>query len=386
MNDLTRESVKAIVVAAVLSASSASAAERTREVETIPTAHDAAADDEASSIVLTRLELDELDKRLAERGHDLRVAENVLLYQRQTGGWPKNYDRRQKLTEAQRVGLLKDKSKNDSMIDNGATHTEIRLLADAFQKTRDERFQEAAWRGVRYLLDGQYDNGGWPQQFPGSRGYARYITFNDNAMIGVMSLLRDIAQDDARFSFVPEDGRNQCRRAVERGLQCILKCQIRVDAELTVWCAQHDQVTFEPRKARSYELASLSGAESVGVVRFLMQIEDPSDEVIRAIEGAAAWFERSRLKGIKLVRVEDAGKPKGYDRVVVSDPTAPPMWARFYNVQTNQPIFCSRDGIPRRTLAEISYERRNGYSWLGYYAQGLLGKDLPAWKRRLGRD
>jgi PelA/Pel-15E family pectate lyase len=159
-----------------------------------------------------------------------------------------------------------------------------------------------------------------------------------------------------------------------------------VDGKPTAWCAQHDHETLEPQKARSYELASLSGGESVGIVRFLMQIENPSDEVIRAIEAAVAWFEKSKLEGIKVVRVKDPTKPRGYDKIVVEDPTAPPMWARFYDIQTNQPIFCSRDGIPRRTLAEISYERRNGYSWLGYYAQALLQKDLPAWKSRLGRD
>jgi PelA/Pel-15E family pectate lyase len=329
---------------------------------------------------------EEPDRQVRNRGDDIRIAENVLLYQRKTGGWPKNYDRKQELNEQQRIRVLNDKSKGDSTIDNGATHIEIRLLARAFQKTRDDQFRDAALRGICYLLDGQYGNGGWPQRFPGPSGYAQYITFNDNAMIGVISLLRDIAQEKEAFSFVPEDVCDRCQQAVETGIRCILKCQIRVDGRLTVWCAQHDQVTFEPRKARSYELPSLSGSESVGIVRFLMQIEDPSDEVIHAIEGAVAWFERSKLEGIKVVRVKDAAKPKGYDQVVLEDPTAPPLWARFYDIQTNHPIFCSRDGVPRQTLAEISYERRNGYSWLGYYAQGLLKKDLPAWKRRLGRD
>ena len=69
-----------------------------------------------------------------------------------------------------------------------------------------------------------------------------------------------------------------------------------------------------------------------------------------------------------------------------ADPQAPPLWARFYNIQTNTPIFCSRDGIPRKTLAEISHERRNGYSWLGSFARDLFAKDLPAWKKRLERN
>lgn len=326
------------------------------------------------------------DKAKALSAKDRLVAENVLLYQRQTGGWPKNYDRKEKLTAARRAGILKGRSKRDSTIDNGATHREIRLLADAYRRTSDERFAKAALRGIRYLLAGQYENGGWPQRFPDPRGYARHITFNDGAMIGVMDVLSSVARGEAEFSFVPGDVRDRCREAVQRGRTCILKCQIRAGGKLTAWCAQHDEATYEPRKARSYELASLSGSESVGIVRFLMQIDKPSDEVIRSIEAAAAWFERSKLTGIKVVRVKDATKPKGSDRVVVKDSAAPPMWARFYDIETNRPIFCSRDGIPRRTLAEISHERRNGYSWLGHYARDLLRRDLPAWRRRLGRD
>jgi len=306
----------------------------------------------------------------------------VLLYQRQSGGWPKNYDRKQKLTNAQRQRVMKERSRNDATVDNGATHTEIRLLAEAYAQTEDYRFKEAALRGVRYLLDDQYENGGWPQSFPGAKGYHRYITFNDNAMVGIMNLLKDVADSKVEYPFVPGHVRQECAQAVHRGLECILKCQIVVAGKPTAWCAQHDHVTLKPRLARSYELASLSGLESVGIVRFLMRIENPDDEVIRAIEGAAAWFERSKLKGIKLVRKEDTSTPKGFDYVVVKDLEAPPMWARFYDIKTNQPIFCSCDGVPRRTLAEISYERRTGYSWLGPYAQGLLTKDLPEWRRR----
>jgi PelA/Pel-15E family pectate lyase len=321
------------------------------------------------------------------RPSDLEVAETILLYQRATGGWPKNYDRRQPLTVDQRNKILQDKTRrDDSTIDNGATHTEIRLLAKAYNATGDERFQQAFLRGVAYLLAAQYENGGWPQKYPQPTGYAKHITFNDNAMIGVLRVLRDVAHDHETYSFVPKSLRDRCDTAVNSGIACILKCQISLNGQLTVWCAQHDEVTYEPRKARSYELPSLSGSESVGIVRFLMEIDDPSDEVVQAINAAITWFQRSQLTNIKVVRIDDETKPKGRDRVVVSDPQAPPMWARFYDLQTNEPFFCSRDGIPRKSLAEISHERRNGYSWLGYYAQDLLAQDYPAWEKRIGRE
>ena len=93
--------------------------------------------------------------------------------------------------------------------------------------------------------------------------------------------------------------------------------------------------------------------------------------------------EQSKLMGLKQVRIEDPSQPTGFDKVVIKDPNASPMWARFYDMETGQPIFCSRDGIPRQTLVEISHERRNGYSWLGLYARQLLDRDFPAWLSRM---
>jgi PelA/Pel-15E family pectate lyase len=113
-----------------------------------------------------------------------------------------------------------------------------------------------------------------------------------------------------------------------------------------------------------------------------MEIEEPSPTVIEAIEGAIAWFEAVKLTGIRVVKREDPAAPGGHDKVVIDDPSAPPLWARFYEIGTNQPIFASRDGVPRRTLAEISHERRNGYSWLGDRPARLLSRDVPAWRKR----
>lgn len=312
------------------------------------------------------------------------TAENVLLYQRNNGGWPKNYDARQKIDHETKRQLLNDKDKTDTCFDNGATHKEIRILAKAFQTTNDKRYSDAAMKGIEFTLSAQYENGGWPQFYPDASGYKTHITFNDNAMIGVMNLLSDITAGKPEFQFVDEKTKTATEKAVEKGLKCILDCQVEVNGKKTVWCAQHDEKTLVPAKARSYELISLSGSESVGIVRFLMGINKPSLEIIDAIQGAVTWFNDAQLNGMKLVQKKDKNTEKGYDLVVEQDSNAPPLWARFYEIGTNKPIFCSRDGIPKATLAEISYERRNGYSWLGPYADKLLTKECPAWKERNG--
>jgi PelA/Pel-15E family pectate lyase len=149
------------------------------------------------------------------------------------------------------------------------------------------------------------------------------------------------------------------------------------------WCAQHDEVTLEPAQARSYELPSISGSEGVGIVRFLMTIENPSPEVREAIESAVAWFEAVKISGIRVMETAD-------DVVVVEDPAAPPIWARFYELETNLPIFSSRCEVPecdddpyfmvRYSLAEIDVERRTGYAWYGDWPHRLLTADYPAWQ------
>jgi len=315
-----------------------------------------------------------------------RIAETVMLMQRNTGGWPKNRDMVRKLTKADRARLRKDKKRADSTLDNGATHTQVRFLARVYDATKDAKHRDACLKGVDFILRAQYPNGGWPQTFPKPRGYNAHITFNDGAMIGAISVMRDIAERRADFAFIDAARRAKAADAARRGLECILKCQIVVRGRLTAWCAQHDEKTLAPRPARTYEKASISGGESVGVVRYLMSIDKPSPRVIAAVEGAAAWFERAKIKGIRQVTKDAPSLPRGVDKVIVKDPKAPPIWARFYEIGTNKPIFCGRDGKIKATLAEIEAERRTGYSWYGYYATSLLQRDYPAWCRKWGSE
>ena len=312
----------------------------------------------------------------------IRIADNVLLYQRDTGGWPSNINMTVKLTENEKDKIRNAKGKEDSTFDNGASHTHLRYLAKVYNATRLERFKQGFYNGVDYLLKAQYANGGWPQTYPSLRGYSKYITFNDGAMIGAMSVLRDIACKKPQYAFVGEDRRRRAEKAVQKGVECILNCQIVVDGKKTAWCAQHDENTFAPRKARSYELPSISGAESVGIVRFLMSIDKPDPEIIEAVQIAVAWFDHVRLTGIRQINKPDESLEGGYDEVIVEDATASPIWARFYQIRTNRPIFCGRDGEVKYRLAEIEHERRTGYAWYGYWPADLLTRDYSDWQKK----
>jgi PelA/Pel-15E family pectate lyase len=312
----------------------------------------------------------------------VRIADNLLLYQRETGGWPKNIDMARVLTEGDKTALVKQKREVDSTIDNGSTYTQLAFLARVYTAKKLLRHQEAFFKGLDYLLKAQYDNGGWPQYYPVRPGYYAHITYNDDAMIGVMRLLRDIAEKRHAYLFVDADRRGKADQAVRKGIECILKTQVVVQGKRTVWCAQHDEVTLAPAPARKFEPVSLSGYESVGIVRFLMGIEHPNEQVKEAIESAVAWFDKSKINGIRWVEKPDAAKLHGFDRVVVTDTNAGPLWSRFYEIGTNRPIFIGRDSIIRYNVAEIEDERRNGYKWYVDEPAQLLNKDYPAWLKK----
>jgi PelA/Pel-15E family pectate lyase len=312
------------------------------------------------------------------------IADTVLLFQRRTGGWPKNTDMARRLESFEARQVEAAKADVDSTIDNGATTTQLRFLARVNTSAPAERFRDAFAAGLDYLFAAQYPNGGWPQFYPLRTDYSRHITFNDNAMTNVMTLLRDVADGRAMVAFVDAARKVRAKAAYDNGVAVILASQIRVGGRLTAWCAQVDAQTLEPRQARTYEHASISGSESVGIVRFLMAIERPSPAVITAVDAAVAWFRDVQLAGMRVVERADADVPGGRDRVVVLDPAAPPLWARFYEIGTNRPIFSGRDGVIRYRLAEIEVERRVNYSWLGPYAADLLANDYPDWKARVG--
>ena len=308
------------------------------------------------------------------------AADNVLRYQSDAGAWPKNTDLLAPATADAIAEVLKGGKANT--IDNGATTAPIRFLARMTEATAEPRYREAVQHGIDYLLAAQYPNGGFPQFYPlRDRGYYSRISYNDGAMINTLELLRDVSQEKAPFEWVDADRRARATDAVARGIDCILKTQIRQNGRLTAWCAQHDEVTLAPAWARAYEPPSLSGAESVGIIRFLMAMPDPSPDVIAAVEGAIAWLQDVAIRGKRIDTIPvDSGKP---DRRVVDDPAAPPLLARFYELETNRPLYMDRDSKPLYDFNQVGYERRAGYSYHGSWPSSLVDKDFPAWRARL---
>ena len=330
-----------------------------------------------------------------------RIADCVVSFQTPAGGWSKHTDFAHHVRAPGELFAGNNNSRfiiaNDfdrpagvhwsyvGTFDNGATTTELRFLAKVISAngTNSAAWRKAFARGLDYIFAAQFPNGGWPQVWPLQGGYHDAVTFNDDAMLDVIELLRAVAGGKKDFTFVPPDLRAQSAASAQRGVDCILAAQIKVDGRRTVWCQQHDAITLQPVSARNYEMPSESSSESGSIALFLMQLPNPDSNVVAAVNAAAAWFEKTKImdKAFRVVGSES--------RKLVDVPGSGPIWARYYEIGTDKPIFGDRDQTIHDDVNEISRERRKGYGWfkdtgkrvLQHYAEWAKahppGKVLP---------
>lgn len=300
-----------------------------------------------------------------------RIADHILSWQDQkTGGWPlMNTTREPNRGDPAQAGPWGTRA---ALIK--ATVNEMRFLARAEAARPDPRYVPAIDRALTYILDAQYPTGGFPHSWPVfTNPYDHLATFNDDELVDLLSLLREVAHAPA-FGVLAPERRHAAQAAFQRGIDFILKTQIRVEGTLTAWAQQYDEHTLQPRQARAFEPVAISGGESAGVLLLLMSLEQPPPDVVHAVEAGVAWYRRVQLSGLAIDVTAD-------DRTVRADPAAPPLWARFYEIGTNRPIFGGRDGVVRYNLAEIERERRAGYAWYGAWGAAVLER-YADWSRR----
>lgn len=311
-----------------------------------------------------------------------RIADSIVSFQTPAGGWSKNLNvadhARRKGESFAPDNLSHYLSPGDfdtpadpkwnyvGTLDNDATTSELRFLGKAMAASNDNTAYRASFlRGLEYLFAAQFPNGGWPQVWPLEGGYHDAITFNDGAVTQTLEFLQDVAEE--KYSFVPPNATKRAAASVARGIDCILAAQIIERGRRTVWGQQHDAMTLQPVAGRNYEPAAECSSESAAMLMFLMSLPDPSAKIAAAVHAAATWLQQTAIHGKTYVRTSDGAHLEDS-----ADGRA--IWARYYEIGTRRPIFGDRDKSIHDTLAEISQERRKGYSWYNEGPQAALDR------------
>ena len=293
------------------------------------------------------------------------IADRVVEWQSSAGAWTKGIDYSRPPGGGEPADVW-----SRGTFDNEATSAELRFLARVIAANDPERarpWRAAFLRGLAYIFDSQYPNGGFPQVYPLAGSYHDAITYNDSAMVRALEILRDVAERRTGYEFVPDAQRAEAAERLQRGVDCILATQIRTsDGRRTVWCQQHDALTGRPCAARNFEPIAASALESASICQFLASLPDATPALSSALDDAIAWFERVALHDVEWHRTSVSGNG------LFAVPGAAPLWARFYEIGTDKPIFGDRDRTIHYIVTELSSERRLGYQWYGVWPQPVV--------------
>lgn len=314
-----------------------------------------------------------------------KIADNILRYQRVDGGWIENQDPARILDDAEKARFDAEARKSGGSFDNRNIYTQLDYLATAYAITGDVRYRDGSLKGLQFTLAQQIHScGGWPHTVPATQSYHPHITLADDVTAGVLGTLRKVLTDRRRYAFIDAPLRARVKAAIDAGDACLLRLQVRQGDTLAGWAGQYDAKTLHPAQGRAFELPSITGQETVGVVRYLMSIPDPSPEVVKAVDGAVAWLRRVEITGWRIETLDAPAEQFQYhssaqDRRLVADPSASGLWARFYDVNDNSVVLATRDSQRVARYQDIPRERRTGYEWYGHWPERLLSTEYPQW-------
>ena len=315
-----------------------------------------------------------------------KIADNILRYQRLDGGWIENQDPARILDDAEKARFDAEARKSGCSFDNRNIYTQLDYLATAYAITGDTRYRDGSLEGLAFTLAQQISScGGWPHTVPATQSYHPHITIADDVTAGVLGTLRKVVSDTRRYAFVDAALRARVQAAIDAGDACLLRLQVRQGDTLAGWAGQYDAKTLQPAHGRKFELPSMAAQESVGVVRYLMSVPQPSADVVASVEGAVAWLRKVEITGWRIETFDAPAEQFQYhsstkDRRLVADSGATGLWARFYDVTDNSVVLATRDSQRVARYEDIPRERRTGYEWYGSWPKRLLTKEYPQWK------
>ena len=276
-----------------------------------------------------------------------RAAEALAWGQLESGGWtylidfdpanPRTYRRAEKdKLDAKQIA----KRRNVTTFDDDTTQQVLRFLMKfAAAAGRDgapppsatAEIRSALDYGLAALLRAQYANGAWPQGFDGRardaslhqpkparfpeqwsrmpevKEYWHQYTFNDNSM---RDCIRTLIEAHRQF------GKAEYLAAAKRAGDFILLAQL--PAPQPAWAQQYN-TNMEPAWARRFEPPSVCSGESAGVLRILLELHAATGDrkYLEPLPSAIEWLKRSEI--------------------------SPGRWARFYELQTNKPLYFTKD-------------------------------------------
>lgn len=228
----------------------------------------------------------------------MEVADGLIAAQHPAGGWNYLHDfageestRRWYETIGKNGWRLEEFHHyyGNATFDDAGTSEASQFLLRLYLERRALRLRAPLERAIRFVLDSQYPNGGWPQRYPrveGEAEYTRHITFND-----------DVAGENIKFLLMVYQtlGDERALASIRRAMNIFLATQ--QPAPQAGWGLQHHVETLRPIAARTYEPESLTAHTTyVNITQLLNFYEwTGEDRFLARVPEALAWLDSVRL-------------------------------------------------------------------------------------------
>jgi hypothetical protein len=143
----------------------------------------------------------------------------------------------------------------------------------------------ALGKALAFVLDSQYDNGGWPQRFPLDADYTRLVTFNDDVLGENLKTLT--------MAYVAL-GAAHVLGALRAGMDCVVAMQQPMPQP--AWGLQHD-LDGAPAAGRTYEPAALVTHTTGANIELLLAFYDLTgdEKYLRRVPEALDWLDTVQL-------------------------------------------------------------------------------------------
>lgn len=182
----------------------------------------------------------------------------------------------------------------NATFDDAGTSEAAQFLLRLYLEKKDKRYRPALDKALRFILDAQYPNGGWPQRFPhvaggglhGKPDYTGYITFND-----------DVAGENLEFLIFAYQalGDRTLLDAIRRGMDIFIATQ--QPQPQPGWGLQHYPDSLKPAGARTYEPEALATHTTASNIKQLIAFYRLTGDrkYLARVGEAIDWLEKVQL-------------------------------------------------------------------------------------------
>ena len=220
----------------------------------------------------------------------------------------------------------------NATFDDGATKHCAEFLLRIYLEKKDETFGRPLRKAIDFMLESQYDNGGWPQRYPlmydhpfkGKADYTSFITLNDNVMVDNIDFL---------LQCYTSLGMSQLRDPILKAMWLLRDLQ--QPKPYAGWADQYTPGDLKPAHARSYEPKAVNTGTTIAMIEKMMEFYRITGDksFLQGIPDAIDFLESQRLSDTLTEQVRRT--PLQVDEFLMP---------RFINPDNGQPLYVHRKG------------------------------------------